>query len=137
MKLDLSKSFDASKALNRLQQLIEKGAKIELREILKKRTINQNSYLHACISLFAVEFGYTLEEAKTHLKRECEFMRYVKGDEVFLKQTSGMDTKQLSDFIEWIRNYSSEKGCYIPSAGEYLENQFYIDKEIEKNKCFL
>lgn len=62
MKLNLSNTYDKERAKTRLKVLIDKGAKIELTEIKGKRTIRQNSYLHVCISLFAIEFGYTLDE---------------------------------------------------------------------------
>lgn len=137
MKLNLSNTYDKERAKTRLKVLIDKGAKIELTEIKGKRTIRQNSYLHVCISLFAIEFGYTLDEAKTLLKRQCEFMKYSKNGQLFLKRTREMDTKELTEFIEWIRNYSSQQGLYLPTSEEYLLHRFEIDKEIEQNKKYL
>jgi hypothetical protein len=137
MKLNLSNTYDKERAKTRLKVLIDKGAKIELTEIKGKRTIRQNSYLHVCISLFAIEFGYTLDEAKTLLKRQCEFMKYSKNGQLFLKRTREMDTKELTEFIEWIRNYSSQQGLYLPTSEEYLLHRFEIDKEIEQNKNYL
>ena len=137
MKLNLSNTYDKERAKTRLKVLIDKGAKIELTEIKGKRTIRQNSYLHVCISLFAIEFGYTLDEAKTLLKRQCEFMKYSKNGQLFLKRTRDMDTKELTEFIEWIRNYSSQQGLYLPTSEEYLLHRFEIDKEIEQNKNYL
>lgn len=137
MKLNLSNTYDKERAKTRLKVLIDKGAKIELKEIKGKRTIRQNSYLHVCISLFAIEFGYTLDEAKTLLKRQCEFMKYSKNGQLFLKRTREMDTKELTEFIEWIRNYSSQQGLYLPTSEEYLLYRFEIDKEIEQNKNYL
>jgi hypothetical protein len=60
-----------------------------------------------------------------------------KEDFKVVKQTRQMDTKQLTDFIDWIRTYSSMQGCYIPTSEEYLMNRFEIDKEISKHKEFL
>lgn len=45
-----------------------------------------------------------------------------------------MDTGELTQFVDWIRNYSSQNGLYIPSSEEYLEAKFSIDKEIEKHQ---
>lgn len=137
MKLNLSNTYDKERAKTRLKVLIDKGAKIELTEIKGKRTIRQNSYLHVCISLFAIEYGYNLDEAKTLLKRQCEFMKYSKNGQLFLKRTREMDTKELTEFIEWIRNYSSQQGLYLPTSEEYLLHRFEIDKEIEQNKNYL
>lgn len=139
MKLDLSKPFDINRAKVYLEKLSLDGKQIELKEIRKARTIQQNKYLHVCISLFAIHFGYNLEEAKTHLKRSCDFMRYVKPqtDETFLKRTRDMDTKELTGFIEWIINHAGINGCHIPTPEEYKTNQFEIDKEIDRHNKYL
>ena len=137
MYLDLTNSIDVKKAKNYFYKLNEGKCKIELRKIIPKRTLNLNKYLHVCISIFAIEFGYTLEESKILLKRKCDFMVYDKNANKFLKQTSKLNNKECSEFVEWIRNYSADKGCYIPDADEYKENQFSIDKEINKNKQYL
>lgn len=110
---------------------------VELKKIRKPRTINQNKFLHVLITLFGIETGYTIEESKTLLKRKCEFMRYEKNGEVFLKRTRDFDTKELSEFITWIRNYAGMHGIYLPSAEEYLRNWAEIEKTIEMNRNYL
>lgn len=137
MKYDLSQDIDRSKAVVKFSAMLNDDKIIELKEVKKGRTIKQNSYLHVLISLFSIEFGYTLEESKTHLKRVCQFMVYEKNGEKFLKQTSKMDTAELTNFIEWIRNYSSQQGLYLPTSEEYLTNQVQIDREIESQKQYL
>lgn len=137
MKLDLTNPFDINKAKTYFNKLMEQGKQIELKEVRKVRTIKQNAYTHVCITLFAIEFGYNLEEAKTHLKRNCDFMRYEKNGETFLKRTRDMNTKELTEFIEWIRTYSSQQGCYIPTSEEYINQRFEIDKEIDRHKEYL
>ncbi len=137
MNYDLSNKIDENKAITRLESLIKRGKIISLKEIRKRRTINQNAYLHVIISLFSIEFGYTLDEGKTHLKRNCQFMRYEKNGEYFLKRTREMNTKELTDFIDWTRNYSSMNGCYLPTSEEYINQRFEIDREIEKVKQYL
>ena len=137
MKLDLSNPIDQNKAVTYITSLIEGEKLIELKEIRKVRTLKQNSYLHICITLYAIHFGNTLEEGKTDLKRECSFMRYTKNGNIYLKSTAKLDTKELTDFIEWVRNYSSQNGCYLPTSSEYLEQKFSIDREIDYNKKYL
>ena len=137
MKLDLSNEYDKAKAQTRLKVLTDKGAKIELKEIRNKRSLKQNSYLHVCVSLFAIELGYNLDESKTLLKRECPFMRYEKNGQTFLKRTREMDSKELTEFIDWIRNYAGINGVDIPSPEIYQLHRFQIDKEIEMNKRYL
>lgn len=137
MLLDLNKDYDLKKAQSYFNKLVESKSKIELKKHSSKRSISLNSYLHVCITLFAIEFGYNLEEAKTLLKRNCEFMRYEKNGTVFLKRTRDLDNKDCSEFVSWIRNYASMQGLYIPTSEEYLQNKFNIDKEININKQYL
>ena len=137
MKYDLSNSKDLADFRNKETYYREQGKKVELKIVRETRTLKQNAYLHVCITLFAIEFGYTIEESKTHLKRNCHFMRYDKNGETYLKRTRDMNTEELTKFIEWLRNYSAEQGCVIPSAEEYKENQFNIDREISKFKEYL
>lgn len=137
MKLDLSKTLDRKKAKVYFDKLLLQNKKIELKVVQPNRSISQNSYLHVVISLYAINFGYTLNEAKTDLKRLCEFMVYEKNGIKYLKETSKMNSKELSEFINWIRNYASLNGLYIPTAEEYKENKFSIDKEINNHKTYL
>ena len=137
MLLDLSNQTDVKKAENYLSKLIEGKSKIELKKLISKRSITLNAYLHVCITLYAIHFGYTLYEAKIYLKRSCGFMSYEKGSLLYLKQTSKLDNLECSKFVEWIRNYSSQNGCYIPDADEYKTNKFTIDKEINNHKQYL
>ena len=102
-----------------------------------KRSASQNAYLHVCISIYAIELGYTLEEAKTLLKRMCHFMVYEKNGYKFIKKTSGMSSNELTDFIEWIRNHSAQQGIDIPTSEEYNSNRHNIDMEIAKQKQYL
>lgn len=136
MKLDLSKQIDLNKAKTRFEQLVEKGAKIELKEIRPTRSLPQNSYLHVCLSLYGIHFGYTLNEAKTDLKRNYGLV-YEKGGKKYLRSTANLDSKELTQFIEYIRDVAGQNGCYIPTSEEYLQNKFAIDREIEQNKNYL
>lgn len=137
MILDLSNNLDKNKAQVRFKEMIDQGKVIELTEKRKKRTIKQNSYLHVAITLFAIESGYNIDEAKTILKRECISMRYVKDGSMFLKRTRGLSTKELTDFIEFIIQFCGVQGIYIPSPEEYILNQIEIDKQINAQKQYL
>lgn len=137
MKYDLSDTIEKEKAIVRFKHLLEKESNIDLTEVKKLRTLSQNKYLHICVTMFGIEFGLTVDESKTHLKRNCHFMRYEKDGDVYLKRTRGMDTKELTDFIEWIIEYAGTKGLLIHSSEDYLANQFAIDKEIDKFNQYL
>ena len=137
MLLDLNINEDLKKAELYFKTMVVSKFKIELKRILPNRSISINSYLHVCISLFSIEFGYTLEESKTLLKRKCSFMIYEKNGLKFLKKTSMLDNLECSKFVEFIRNYAAQQNLYIPDADEYKTNKFNIDKEINKNKEYL
>ncbi len=138
MIYELSKPFDANKAKARLETLIEKGKVIDITEKRKKRTLSQNAYSHVIFSLFGIEFGYTMEEAKTFLKRSCgELMKYEKNGQYFLRSTADLSKDECQVFIDWVLKFAAEQGCYIPDSESYLQNQFEIDKEISRNKIYL
>jgi len=137
MKYDLNIELDLIKFKERVNFLIDKKSKIEIRKITKQRTIKQNSYLHVVITLFAIYFGYTIAEAKTLLKRKCNFMTYEKKGVKFLQSTANLNSKEMTIFIDYIRNLASKEGCYIPTSNEYLINKYSIDKEIENNNQYL
>jgi type IV secretory pathway VirJ component len=137
MKLNLSNPFDKNKAIVYFNKLIEKKAKIELSEINQARSLSANAYMHVCIALMSIEWGNTLDEQKTDLKRACNFMHYEKNGKRYLKRTRDLDSRECVEFIEFIRNYAAIQGLYIPTSEEYLYNKFDIDREIERNKQYL
>lgn len=137
MLYDLNDIIEANDFKIKARKLVEQRKQVELTVKQKKRSIPLNSFLHVVITLFAINFGYTLEEAKTLLKRMCEFMIYEKKGQKFLKRTRDLNNTECSTFVEWIRNYSANQGYYIPDADEYKKNNFAIDKEISKHKQYL
>jgi len=129
--LDLHIEADRKRAKVYFDKLILDSSKIELKKIAKRRTLNQNSYLHAILTLYAVEWGWSLEEAKTCVKRELKYT-YEKNGEEFLKRTSDMNTKELTTFIDKFRNLSAHQGFYLPSSDEIGQNWDYFAREIER-----
>ena len=130
MLLDLSIPEELIRAQDYFEKLVDFGAKIELKRIPEKRTVKQNSYLHALFALFGGEIGLTTEESKTLVKRELGYI-YEKNGLKFLRKTSEMDTQELTEFIDKFRNYSSKNGFYLPSADEFNENYFDMMKQVE------
>ena len=132
--------YDLSKNINEFESKVEflkkKGCIVELKEKRKKRSISQNNYLHVLFSLFGLNFGYSIEETKVLIKRELKYT-YVKNDNLFLKKTSKMDSKELTIFIEKFRNYSNSNGLYLPSSEEYLFNFAEFDRQISLNEIYL
>ena len=137
MKFDLSNNFDLKKFETRIETLVKNKKKVELKEIRQSRSLSQNAYLHVCLSMFGIEFGLSIDEVKQMLKTECQFMNYEKNGTTFLKSTAMLNTKELTEFIEWIRTFSSQHGLYIPTSEEYIMNRFEIDKSIDQHSSFL
>ncbi len=131
MILDLSISHDKERAEVYFKRLLKDGAKIELKRMPKKRTINQNSYVHKLFALAGVHFGYTGDEMKIVVKRLLGYV-YTKDSQEFYSHTSEMDTKELTDFIDRFRNWSASEGCYLPSGDEMGQNWDYYAKGIER-----
>lgn len=138
--------IDKKTAITYLNKLINNGDVFEIVRKQKQRTIKQNAYLHVCITIFAKDYGLSIKEAKTMLKRDCpyyEFTRYKaihpisKKEEVRLTSTEDYDTEQAGKFIEWVREYAAIGGIYIPTSQEYLENKWGIEIEIKKQKRYL
>lgn len=137
MRINPKNQLDLNKANLYFEKLINNGWSFDLTKVMPARTIPLNSYLHVCLSLYSIEFGYTLEESKTYFKRRCAFMVYEKNGEKFLKKTSKLDNNECLDFISFIRNSSAKEGLYIPDPDEYKKNKYEIDKEINKFKKYL
>lgn len=136
MKYDLSLPLDKNKARLAFEKHLKKGNKIELKKINPTRSISQNNYLHVCISLAAIHFGYSLEEMKIVFKRESN-MYYEKFGQKFLLSTADLKVDEMTGFIDYIRTKCGQDGCYIPTSEEYLSNKFSIDREIELQKEYL
>lgn len=137
MIYDTSNQYDRQNAITKIKSLLDKKAVIEVIEKREIRTIKQNAYLHVVFSLFGLHFGYTLRESKKLLKESCDFLIYEKKKRMFVKSTAHLTTKELSEFIEWIRNVSAKQGYYIPTADEYIKEQVRINREIQQNKEYL
>jgi hypothetical protein len=133
MLLDLSNSLDVAKANAYLNKLISGKSKCEITKVMEGRTIRQNNYLYACLSLFCGETGYNLEEAKELFSHQLpEMMRYTKKGMSFRRSTADLDTKEMTILIDTIRAMSLDQlGLYIPTSEEYQINKWQIHKEIE------
>jgi hypothetical protein len=128
--LNLSIEADRKRAGAYLSKLTDDGSVIELKKIAKKRSLSQNSYVHALFSLFGGHFGYNIEESKQVVKQRLGYT-YIKDGVEFLSQTSKMNTKEKTVFIEKFRNLSSHEGCYLPTPEEFSDNYVEMMKQVE------
>lgn len=123
----------------------EKGVWVELSKKRHTRSLQQNAYLHCILSLFASEFGMTLESVKYDVFKKTvnpeifeRKRRNRRGQEVtFIRSSADLDTKEMSLATERFRNWSaSEMEFYIPGPSEH-EALLMAQKQIERYKEYL
>ena len=99
--------------------------RIEIKEYRQRRSLDQNAYIHAVpLKIISEHTGYSMDEIKEYLCGEFtgwnEFE--VMGQKMLkpVMTTSRMDTKIMTDFIEWLQWYaSSNLNLRIPSPNEW------------------
>ena len=127
----------------RTRNLIEKGAKVELRE-LTGRTQSQNRYLHLVLGVVAIETGNNLAFTK-----EMYFKKLVNGD-IFcvmkddpimgrvqvLRSTADLTIEETVTAIDRFKRWAAENGIYIPEP-EDAERLKDIELEMGRMKSYL
>jgi hypothetical protein len=99
--------------------------RIEIKEYRKRRSNEQNAYIHAVpLKLICDKTGYTVEDMKEFLCGEFtgwdEYTVMGRKKVRPLKTTSQMDTHTMTKFIEWMQWWGSETlNLYIPSPNEW------------------
>lgn len=132
--------IEAEQAKTRLNWLIGHNKKVELTEKRKKRSLNQNSYLHVVLSFYGTQTGYTLTEVKEDIfKRDiCRLIfETEKNGRIVYRSSADLNTKEMTQAIERFRNHAAQDlGLHIP---EPHEEQFlaYCQEEIDKHKQYL
>ncbi|MGL5262612.1 MAG: hypothetical protein ACRC9P_09535 [Bacteroides sp.] len=145
MIYDLKNPYDIGKFKDRVVELINQRAVVDLTKKNPNRSLSQNAYLHLILGFFAVEYGCSLDEVKLDFfKRKCNkeiFERRVinkQGKEITtLRSSADLDTMEMTTAIERFRNWSvSVAGIYLPSPDE---DQFliHVSQEIERNKAYI
>jgi hypothetical protein len=145
MIYDCKNPLQAAQLLTRAQQLASAQKIVELTEKKKRRSINQNSYLHLILGYFASQYGCDLEYAKkNYFKILCNKEIFFKnihdeflGDITVLRSSSELDTGEMTTAIDRFRNWSSmTAGIYLPEANEQ-EQMVYAEQEVERNKEYI
>ena len=136
MNLDLSKELDRKKAQSRLNKLMLKGARIELKAYQGGKTYSQLKYLHAIIKIWAFENKLTLREAKELIKYSLDYTYKKEGYE-FLKSFQDASKEELFVFIQNFRTWSDTNGTYLMSADEYKGQIDEVEFEVGKFKHHL
>lgn len=129
MWYNLKNPLEIDQFKDRVTELRNKGAVVELTE-KRARSLQANKYLHLMLSKFALEYGYTLDEVKTH------FYKIVVNPDLFVRErvdkfsgeiykyvrsSAELTSEEMSKSIEAFREFWLEEGGYrFPSSDEYI-----------------
>ena len=125
MVYDLSSDFQRKAFLARVDNLIEKGAVVELTE-KAFRSPNQNRYLHLLIGVVAIETGNTLEDAKKwYFKETCnpDLFHVQHRDKMgncidHIRSTAELSKEEMSMAIDRFKRWGAENGIYMPNPDD-------------------
>ena len=143
MVYDLSSDFQRKAFLARVDNLMEKGAVVELTEKVF-RSPNQNRYLHLLIGVVAIETGNTLEDAKKwYFKETCnsDLFHVQHRDKMgnyidHIRSTAELTKEEMSMAIDRFKRWGAENGIYMPNPGDiHLLKQ--IEIEMGRMKSYL
>lgn len=125
MLYDLSSDFQRKSFLARMDNLMEKGAVVELTE-KAFRSPNQNRYLHLLIGVVAIETGNTLEDAKKwYFKETCnpDLFHVQHRDKMgncidHIRSTAELTKEEMSTAIDRFKRWGAENGIYMPNPDD-------------------
>lgn len=134
MLYNLKKPTDKQRAERRFSELMEEETVIYLTKKVKRST-SQNSYLHLILGWFALETGYTPDEAKQIYKHHTSgIYGYEKDGVTFMRSSADLTTTEMTFSIEIFRNWSSKvANIYLPEPSDLIFLQ-EIEIEISRNK---
>lgn len=143
MQYNLNSELDRQRFKVKVKQLWTKGGIVEVTE-KRRRTLNQNAYLHIAISAFAIEVGESAEYVKQEVfKRICnpDLFLITKENPILgtievLRSSRDLTTHEMSVAIDRYRKWCAEQGVYIPEANEE-ENLASLEAELSKYERYL
>lgn len=143
MQYNLNSELDRQRFKVKVKQLWTKGGIVEVTE-KRRRTLNQNAYLHIAISAFAIEIGESAEYVKQEVfKRICnpDLFLVTKENPILgtievLRSSRDLTTHEMSVAIDRYRKWCAEQGVYIPEANEE-ENLASLEAELSKYERYL
>ena len=143
MQYDLTSDFQRKAFLSKVDNLLERGAVVELTE-KTFRSKNQNNYLHLLIGVVAMETGNTLADVKDY------YFKYICNSDLFhrehfdklgncietIRSTADLTKEEMSTAIDRFKRWGSQNGIYMPNPGdESLLREIAI--EMGRNKSYL
>ena len=144
MIYDLKNPYDIGKFKDRVVELINQRAVVDLTKKNPNRSLSQNAYLHLILGFFACEYGCSLDYVKREFyKKVCnkpifERKKTAKNGEIIieLRSSRDLDKEEMTLSIERFRNWSAAEGIYLPDANEH-HLMDYMRREINRNKEFI
>jgi hypothetical protein len=131
--------------LEKVQADIADGSKVvEYKRKSPRRSTNQNSYFHLCLSYIAQDYGTTLEDIKYEIKHSCckdIFIQRCKNkfgqDVTYTRSSSDLTKEEMSQVIDQVRTYAVlNYECYIPSPDDF-QGAVYMQQQVDKYKEYL
>jgi hypothetical protein len=129
MIYDLKSKEDVAMMGRKLRKFIAQGFTVIIDKKREKISNPQMRYIYLMFRFFAVDNGFTNEEAKTEIKRAIGYT-YEKNGKPFLQSLTALDTKTATEFIERMRNWSATQGFYMPAPNEPME---WVENYIKQN----
>lgn len=119
---DLKSQFQQDRLNKAVKEAIEKGWTIRFEKIRQPRSLQQNRYMWALLTIYGIETGYTPEEMHADMKRAYG-LYYKKKGKTYATSTGTLDTKEFTQYIDFIRNHAGQNGINLPDA-EYLKQHW-------------
>lgn len=120
---------DISSARVRLELLIEKKVRFELKEIREKRTSSQNSLYWLWLNCLSSETGNDKVDLHDEFRRRflgVDLVTVLCVERERLRSTKELDSKQMKYYLDRIQEFSaSELGIILPDPESQYYEQFY------------
>ena len=142
---DTSRDYDARRVRQRLEYLISRKRLVNLTD-RSSRSTAQNSYMHVCVGIVAMETGYPMDYVKDEWFKKLVNPAIFRDGEVrdpFTGQTvarwrssASLSKEEMTVAIDRWRSWAAQHGWYIPSPEEKAMIQ-QAAAEIDRQKQFL
>lgn len=143
MQYDLTSDFQRKAFMTRCENLLDKGAVVELTE-KAFRSPNQNKYLHLLLGVVALETGNTLEDVKREYFKNLvnpdifrSWRTDTRGNTIAVyRSTAAVSKEEMSQAIDRFKRWGAENGIYMPNP-EDLQLLKDIEVEMGRMKTYL
>lgn len=143
MLYNLQDELSRHKFAAKVRHLWDTGTIVELTD-KKRRSLQQNRFLHICIGAVALETGNSLEVIKQEIYKRrvnpdlfvIERDDPVLGRMTVLRSSRDLNKEEMSLSIDRFRRFAEENGIYIPSPGDE-ELLAQLEYEIDRARKYM